>query len=999
MGSNTLIDDKRLFKRVEQISRSTTEAISQAQKSFVPTLVSTDKNKILEEYTYNGMIYQTSGVAIIFSNCICKNLHNTVTMKETFLNLFNNNKIYPILIFINDKLIRWSRINIVIDYHYTYFLIDGIKKEDIESLRMYALPIGVDYYEDDDIEFKENQMRFNEDGVLDINSNKVIIEYSMKNLIIKFYEGLEIEPNISRSKITPINFILFKNGVLMDRPEYQIIREYDNKFSIIVEDTEATYQSFIFYYNMEYENVEHLDKVSNVELARELFLESDDKAFEKNIMKTLDIDYEKIYSPKEYEKIVRDIVDYDKSLLNKIFDNDMQSIVYTGAFLKSISRNGYMTLRSPDYHYECGMIMFVNGELYKNYRLITYNSGVFKIPTNDIKASDTVEVLFFNKVINHEYKVKIPPEGLQISSLIDQKRMRVLAPYVLLENHISWNYNCNDIIYDIYFLYDELIYQTKNENNTLFGKIIDKGASFEPAHKLTIPDAEANCELINDRYGNIYALINNKYIYKYNRKGLLLWRFEYDQEITAIRVKDNVIYIGLNEKLNKLTEVEGTIYDSKSFELTSCDRISYINFFNNGEIVLLDEDCRFPVMYKDVLYYLREGNLYKKDNTGNEELLVSGEYSTFTVDDNYYYLVEWENNENIIRYNRYDSSTEEIRIGNGIIKIVRGERNNIYVLTCLNEIIKLDAVRIENNHVWYKIPYTIDEDRILKVDDRYQNTDITIFSNKCFKYFGTIVNEEDIAGVILPEEFSLCKDWDQFMIFLNGRRLDQTSYAITTMKIKDPFTHTSVFLSIPIEMDDRIDVFYLPTQLKDVSKFLNIDDTGYIEIDHDLFPYGFSNDTAMVFINGRKTNSKISKDIHSYKIKIDEDIPSVHNVNVVQCINDNTYSSLLQGATSDWDLILESLYFKKLNDLMGCKEINIGREASFKEYQATIKTPIYEIFYHYYLSDRTRVSEILLYDFMSADFDFDSAGTMVPSVFDATLIDKFKPKNYKYPLD
>ena len=33
------------------------------------------------------------------------------------------------------------------------------------------------------------------------------------------------------------------------------------------------------------------------------------------------------------------------------------------------------------------------------------------------------------------------------------------------------------------------------------------------------------------------------------------------------------------------------------------------------------------------------------------------------------------------------------------------------------------------------------------------------------------------------------------------------------------------------------------------------------------------------------------------------------------------------------------------------------------------------------------------------DFDFDSAGTMVPGVFDATLIDKFKPKNYKYPLD
>ena len=439
--------------------------------------------------------------------------------------------------------------------------------------------------------------------------------------------------------------------------------------------------------------------------------------------------------------------------------------------------------------------------------------------------------------------------------------------------------------------------------------------------------------------------------------------------------------IGLGEIVH---EEETGSNNIKYIELMEDEGISSIKVFDDSyDKVVGSHDNNY-------IYFLKDKILHRI-NIRNEIEIVAGYVDTFTE-----HL-----NSNII-YN----SNGNIIVSNANKDIVKMNKPNIYYMEYTkNHLLVYDgsvlsAINIDrliSDKVWYKIPYNLTEDRLLTIDERYRDTNVCLFSNNTFRYYGVKLDEYDVAGVILPREFSYCKEWDQFMVFINGRRLDQNSYCITTMKTTNPFTETSVFMTIPLEYGDVVDVFYLPKKYEDISKFVSVSPTGYITIPKNLLPYGFSENLIMIFLNGRKIDYAITKDINSYQIKIDENIESRHNLTIVKYIYNDEYKEMNKN-TSEWDEIMDSLYYKEKNKLMNGKEIIIGNENSYKEYETTLKTPIYEVLYHYYLTDPSKVKDILLYDFISADFEFDPEGVMVPGAFDATLIDKFKPRKPYDPL-
>ena len=1003
---------------IYHISNNTSSAIERIQKLFIPILYSQNTDTVLDFYTYDGITYifdnelsPENKLSILFNNDISKNniikysfydkeekevrkLERDKLIRASYRDFISSDKIYNMMIFINNKLVKWSSMEVVMDYHYTYILIDGMNKNDVEDIKIIFLPSEMTYSENDSVAKTDKQVRFNSNGELDMESDDIVFTFTSEKLHLEYFNDTTILSNISNSKISEANIITFKDKLISN----EVIKKVNyNEFIV-----DSGVESFIFYYEIDYDKIEHIDKVEDKEAARTLYKEASDDEQIKDIMNPLEIYYDYSFNKKEEneQRMIQDIVDYDRTLIDKFTESGVSNLYYTGLQIITSAVDGIYYISSPKKEYESGMLMFVNGELYSNYCDITYKHGRYSIPLTNINTTDKIEFLFFNKVVNCDYPIVSNVETFPIS--LDTENMNVLAQYVPGEGNRLWKTKDSDnlnnsrkFLYSdkyFYLINNKGIYQYENRGNTV--------------EQITFRE----CENIIDAYivnmDTIFVITKDNVVIKYDRNLVMRTKVYLgkDEKVTCIAYNNNHLYYSNNDAVKFLFNVDdndgsewskGTLIKNKS--------VKFISFIEDTMITLNQPVKKYQI-YDNKLYYLITNDSFLRsiDISNNKQIYEDIRIDDFFIIDNtlFYRDESTEDTYNKIYERVFDGTNfGEIKyvyniFDNPIILCVNNrnrlfvyDNNNTDFITCIN------TKDYFSDLIWYKIPYNFSDGKIT-IEDKYLNRQLIVSSNNCFKHYHTTVDVIDTSGVILPKEFSYCKDWDHFMVFLNGKRLDQNSYAITTMKTTTPFIYTALFTSIPLELNDRVDVFYLPRNVADITKEASLSSSGYIEIPFNALPYGLNEHNCMIFLNGRKINYLETKDINFYKIKLNEDVKSLENLNIVQIIFDDKFSQLLQGATSEWDVILDSISSDKVNKLMKCKKVSSDKENSFKEYQATLKTPIYEIFYHYYLTDPESVSEIQLYDFMSADFVIDENDIMIPGVFDASLIDKFKPKKF-----
>lgn len=451
MISQSLID------RVEELKRTTYSNITEMQKNLCPMIKDVYLNYQFE-YWYDGYRYNLweDDMHVYACNelpwCYDNEIKNTV-FNDTLDNLIKNEKVWPMLLFVNGCVIKWSDIQVFHDYDYTYLKIHNILPDYSTSATIiyFPIPVGmIRYGEDNDVTLgmgdKLKALYFNTDGkyvadnTLAYNNLSVRLElfndypdllYFKKSRISDIMEDgyvFKLDGLTLGAAPTPENIILFdKDGLLIPNSKDAIINNWNGAYNLFRYDADNfdTANIAVFMYSNQYNTLsshlyirdEDLDRES-VEswIKRTQVSEDENSVYKKMIepaVKQFDFSFSRnsTYNA-NINLAAKYISQYDFSLWNKVFIDEcpIKSYQFTGAEFKRMSStdDSYVrwSRRRTD-RIEAMAMMFVNSKLYNNSIDISFINNTLNLPTFGILDEDHVEVVLFTRVNNNILDLKV----------------------------------------------------------------------------------------------------------------------------------------------------------------------------------------------------------------------------------------------------------------------------------------------------------------------------------------------------------------------------------------------------------------------------------------------------------------------------------------------------------------------------------------------------------------------------------------------------------------
>jgi len=240
-----------------------------------------------------------------------------------------------------------------------------------------------------------------------------------------------------------------------------------------------------------------------------------------------------------------------------------------------------------------------------------------------------------------------------------------------------------------------------------------------------------------------------------------------------------------------------------------------------------------------------------------------------------------------------------------------------------------------SDYLRYKVDFSaerIDESRIsitLK-DSYYYDRTLYFASSRQFRYYYVIL-KQSIANFRLPKEFAYCQNKNNYMIFINGRKIDIADFQLTNVNKINPFDEISLYIGIPLKANDKIDFFYVPEEISEVAAAPIIPTDGNILIDKLKLPYAFDKDLYFVFMNGKKVSSDSILNIDSHKAKILNNIGTISNLSILRHANDeDTINELFSSNNNIYDSTIDSLSDTDLNMLYSNGNIINNTESHIK---------------------------------------------------------------------
>lgn len=210
-------------------------------------------------------------------------------------------------------------------------------------------------------------------------------------------------------------------------------------------------------------------------------------------------------------------------------------------------------------------------------------------------------------------------------------------------------------------------------------------------------------------------------------------------------------------------------------------------------------------------------------------------------------------------------------------------------------------------------------------DNEINDKTYTAVSSRKFIYQRLYIDQKAFR-IILDKRFRYCDNQKQYMLFINGRRMDEDAFLITIPKHTRPFWGMYLYTAKFVKPTDRIELFYLPIEVSDlnINKEYSLEEDGYIRFDKTKMDVPFDPKLYMFFINGKKIAPENIVPIDSYTARVNKDMLTTHNL-IITPINSNIIPEVqtymhASNRYSEYDKIINSI---KENESLGYDELDM----------------------------------------------------------------------------
>lgn len=421
-------------KIIERITRLKSESVSsfiQQQKAMVPH----DMSDAFKKYSTECFLDGTRTLMVKDKICLQMNYlpMKPVKNKEftdmqrvdsSFIDLFNNEKIFPFAVFCNGRFIKWSNIRIIIDQNHYYIIINKADTEYTDILdhiehgtldvKVLSIPTNVEYNEKAYFRTDENIIfSFEEDGTVDPNGtghirfftknpNLYHREWVADGTVNAFNTGIS-----NKYYLDPVNIIVFKNGLYY--PSTTDTVSTVGPFVSIDKGQESAKYTFIVFYNSlihkSNNNISRVDPISLQENIQKMNAGEAVPQWFTDLLIGFDFGFNKDL---EYQEnilnSIKSIMSYNYDLFSEVYISNSTFDIYRvdgNWILSHLNKDGYLDIPRRRYNEKDGyVVMLVNGELYKYYYTHKYYANRFIVSIQDIQKADIIEFFFFKNVCN-----------------------------------------------------------------------------------------------------------------------------------------------------------------------------------------------------------------------------------------------------------------------------------------------------------------------------------------------------------------------------------------------------------------------------------------------------------------------------------------------------------------------------------------------------------------------------------------------------------------------
>jgi hypothetical protein len=496
--------DNEVYNYVDQLKNYSTTNISGMQKGIVPEVVDISWDK-MNYYVSKGVrryvTYEKEGYVIRITGVRYRLNHltkKTIDFDKRMTDAVNEGLVYPFMLFVDGRHIKWSTFRVVRNAKYTYLVCDRNSVKDINPLHiskveMVNLPFTyMSYSETRKIPNPNTELfRFDEDGLLSPFGSMV---YSLDTSTLKLETGsfkvlaggrvenrdLDLD---AKYKLTKNNFLCWANG-LFDKTIDPDIKNLNIITMNNGEPLDYELQVKYFYRDITNHNRSNITIPENKDLLKSLVIEQKSEMPELDI-KALgrDFDFQYKYDTDYEDNVnsgIRYISRYNSSMFDKLYEKRLKihSRSISGKELKDQITNNLLSLpRGYHKNPETYVIIYKNGELWNLYNRIRYKNNNFEIPITNKEISaitdyDEFEFTYFTGVNNNYLKVECTEDNNTIeNTTIKYDDLMVFANYTEGQIYKELPFN-KRTIYDVKYTLDKDHKTVTFTNPAYYGKTI-----------------------------------------------------------------------------------------------------------------------------------------------------------------------------------------------------------------------------------------------------------------------------------------------------------------------------------------------------------------------------------------------------------------------------------------------------------------------------------------------------------------------------------------------